>query len=36
LLNAMHLATSGAYQQDDKWDLLRDTLWQRLTVGGMD
>jgi MoxR-like ATPase len=35
LLNAMHLATSGAYQQDRNWDVLRDALWQRLNVGGM-
>jgi MoxR-like ATPase len=36
LLNAMHLATSGAYQQDRNWELLRDALWQRLSVGGTD
>lgn len=36
LLNAMHLATSGAYQEDHNWNLLRDALWQRLNVGGMD
>lgn len=36
LLNAMHLATSGAYQQDRNWDLLRDALWQRLSVAGTD
>lgn len=36
LLNAMHLATSGAYQQDDNWDRLRDALWQRLSVSGTD
>ncbi len=36
LLNAMHLATSGAYQQDANWDQLRDALWQRLSVGGSD
>jgi MoxR-like ATPase len=33
LLNAMHLATSGAYQHDANWSMLRDTLWQRLNVG---
>jgi MoxR-like ATPase len=36
LLNAMHLATSGAYLPDPNWERLRDTLWQRLTVGGTD
>ncbi|MGB3441509.1 MAG: MoxR family ATPase [Actinophytocola sp.] len=36
LLNAMHLATSNAYQQDENWELLRNTLWQRLIVSGMD
>jgi MoxR-like ATPase len=36
LLNAMHMATSGAYQHDQNWDLLRDSLWQRLTTGGTD
>jgi len=36
LLNAMHLATSGAYRPDQNWQRLRDTLWQRLTVGGTD
>jgi MoxR-like ATPase len=36
LLNAMHLATSNAYQRDENWELLRNTLWQRLNVSGMD
>jgi MoxR-like ATPase len=36
LLNAMHLATSGAYLPDENWTLLRDALWQRLNVGGTD
>lgn len=36
LLNAMHLATSGAYEEDANWNLLRDALWQRLNIGGMD
>lgn len=36
LLNAMHLATSGAYQQDGNWDVLRGALWQRLNVAGTD
>jgi MoxR-like ATPase len=36
LLNAVHLATSGAYQRDENWDLLRKTLWQRLNVSGTD
>jgi MoxR-like ATPase len=35
LLNAMHLATSGAYQRDRNWELLRGALWQRLNVGEM-
>jgi MoxR-like ATPase len=36
LLNAMHMATSGAYQKDSNWELLRDALWQRLNIGGTD
>lgn len=36
LLNAMHMATSGAYQRDQNWELLRDALWQRLNAGGTD
>jgi MoxR-like ATPase len=36
LLNAMHLATSGAYHQDRNWEILRDTLWQRLNAGRAD
>jgi hypothetical protein len=36
LLNAMHLATSGVYQQDRNWEVLRDALWQRLNVGRTD
>lgn len=36
LLNAMHLATSGAYQHDGNWEVLRGTLWQRLNVAGTD
>jgi MoxR-like ATPase len=32
LLNAMHLATSGAYERDENWNLLRDALWQRLST----
>jgi MoxR-like ATPase len=36
LLNAMHLATSGAYLQDENWEELRSALWQRLSVGGTD
>lgn len=36
LLNAMHLATSGAYQHDGNWDVLRSTLWRRLNVAGTD
>jgi MoxR-like ATPase len=36
LLNAMHLATSGAYQQDGNWEVLRGSLWQRLNVAGTD
>jgi MoxR-like ATPase len=36
LLNAMYLATSGAYQQDRNWHLLRDALWRRLNVAGTD
>jgi MoxR-like ATPase len=36
LLNAMHLATSGAYQHDSYWDVLRGALWQRLNVAGTD
>ncbi|MET8998735.1 MoxR family ATPase [Amycolatopsis sp. Hca4] len=31
LLNAVHLATSGAYQHDDVWPQLRDSLWRRLS-----
>jgi MoxR-like ATPase len=36
LLNAMHLATSGAYRQDRNWEVLRGALWQRLNVGRAD
>jgi hypothetical protein len=36
LLNAMHLATSGAYRHDENWDILLETLWQRLGPGGTD
>jgi MoxR-like ATPase len=36
LLNAVHLATSNTYRPDENWDLLRNTLWQRLNVSGMD
>ncbi len=36
LLNAMHLATSGAYGEDPDWNLLRNALWRRLSVGGPD
>ncbi|SDY41524.1 AAA domain (dynein-related subfamily) [Amycolatopsis xylanica] len=36
LLNAVFLATSGAFQQDEKWDLLRDALWQRLGAAETD
>lgn len=36
LLNAVHLATSNTYRADDYWDLLRNTLWQRLNVSEMD
>lgn len=36
LLNAMHLATSGAYKQDRNWEVLRDALWRRLNVRGAD
>lgn len=31
LLNAVHLATSGAYQSGDDWPRLRDSLWRRLS-----
>jgi MoxR-like ATPase len=34
LLNAVYLATSGAYSQDENWELLRDALWQRLGAAG--
>ena len=34
LLNAVYLATSGAYSEDEKWDLLRSALWQRLGAAG--
>jgi MoxR-like ATPase len=36
LLNAMHLATSGAYQPDKNWHRLRDALWRRLNAAGVD
>lgn len=36
LLNAVHLATSNTYRPDENWDVLRNTLWQRLNVSGMD
>ncbi|MFF1608289.1 AAA family ATPase [Amycolatopsis sp. NPDC058278] len=36
LLNALHLATSGAYERDPSWELLRDALWERLSTGGSD
>jgi hypothetical protein len=36
LLNAMHLATSGAYLHDGNWDVLRGTLWRRLNAAGTD
>jgi MoxR-like ATPase len=36
LLNAVHLATSNTYRADEHWDLLRNTLWQRLNVSEMD
>ncbi|RSM41590.1 ATP-binding protein [Amycolatopsis balhimycina DSM 5908] len=36
LLNAVHLTTSGAHQNDASWDVLRDTLWRRLNVRGTD
>ncbi len=31
LLNAVHLATSGAYRHDELWSELRDSLWRRLS-----
>jgi MoxR-like ATPase len=34
LLNAVHLATSAAYQQDENWESLRDMLWRSLNVEG--
>lgn len=33
LLNAVHLATSGAYQPDESWERLVDALWRRLSAG---
>jgi MoxR-like ATPase len=33
LLNAVHLATSGAYQLDGSWQRLVDALWRRLSAG---
>lgn len=33
LLNAVHLATSGAYQPDGSWQRLVDALWRRLSSG---
>lgn len=34
LLNAVYLATSGAYSEDENWNLLRNSLWQRLGAAG--
>jgi MoxR-like ATPase len=31
LLNSMHLVTSDAYTEDELWDRLIDTVWQRLS-----
>jgi MoxR-like ATPase len=31
LLNAVYLVTSGAYTEDELWDSLVDSVWQRLT-----
>jgi MoxR-like ATPase len=36
LLNALHLATSGAHQDNGNWEVLRDTLWRRLNARGTD
>lgn len=36
LLNAMHLATSNAYEHDGNWEVLRGALWQRLNAAGTD
>ncbi|HEX3787441.1 MAG TPA: MoxR family ATPase [Pseudonocardiaceae bacterium] len=33
LLNAVHLATSGAYETDGSWQRLVDALWRRLSAG---
>ncbi|MFI6024130.1 AAA family ATPase [Amycolatopsis magusensis] len=34
LLNAIYLATSGAYSRDENWELLRNALWRQLGAAG--